>query len=97
MTQYFFHMATRDKKLLDSVGKHLSSLNAAHEHALHLINRTMKYVETPCNERWMIEVCSGAGSIALVVLFPVLDHWAGGWTSSCNRQDVFSVDILDAP
>jgi|EndMetStandDraft_4_1072995.scaffolds.fasta_scaffold436584_2 hypothetical protein len=71
MTKYFFHMATRDEKVLDNTGKDLCSLSAAHRHALHLIDKTMTYVDAGRDERWMIEVCSPLDHAALVVLFPV--------------------------
>ena len=101
MTLYFFHMATRDKKVHDSVGKHLSSLGAAHEHALHLICSTMRYVDAPRAERWMIEVCSPPDNTALVVLFPVSDHWSGRWGEFSqlkkDRQTLLSYERLGAP
>lgn len=92
MECYFFHMATRDQRLIDHVGKHLSSLGEAHEHALRLIEKTTKYVDTPCHERWMIEVCSPPDRVMLVVLFPLRDHLPGSWTFLTRhrqRRDTF--------
>lgn len=74
MALYFFNMTTRGRKLLDSVGKHLPSLSDAHAHALQLIAKTMKYVDTPHHERWMIEICCPSDGARLVVLFPVQHH-----------------------
>jgi hypothetical protein len=77
--QCFFHMRTRDQKVVDSVGKNLPTLNAAYEHSLHLINRTLKFVDAPYKERWMIEVCSPADRVLMVVLFPAApsENWVG--------------------
>ena len=101
MTRYFFHMATREKKVHDSVGKQFSSLGAAHEHAVNLIHSTMRYVDAPHAERWMIEVCSPPDHTALVVLFPVSNHWSGRWTAFSQlkkyRQNLLSYELLGAP
>ena len=101
MTLYFFHMATREKRVHDSVGKHLSSLGAAHEHALYLICSTIRYVDAPRTERWMIEVCSPPDNTALVVLFPVSDHCAGRWAGLSDlkkhRQNLLSYERPGTP
>jgi hypothetical protein len=76
--QCFFHMRTRDQKVVDNVGKNLPTLNAAYEHSLYLINRTLKFVDTPLKERWMIELCSPADRVLMVVLFPAEPSANGG-------------------
>ena len=99
MTLYFFHMSTRDRKVQDDVGKRCPSLSAAHEHALGLIRSTTRYVDTPRDERWMVEVGSTTGT-QLVVLFPVSDRWCGRWDSFSQlqkyRENLLSDGLLDA-
>ncbi len=78
MTVYFFHMETRGTKFHEDIGKECASLSAAHDHALRLIRSTTRYVRTPRDERWMIEVCSDSDT-QLHVLFPVSGRWWGPW------------------
>jgi hypothetical protein len=69
MERYFFHMRTKDKRYADVVGREFSSLGQAHEHAVRLIDKTMKFVGQT-SERWIVEVYDSSGDTVLAVLFP---------------------------
>ena len=93
MPMYFFHMATRGQRVIYTVGKNLPSLIEAHQHATDLVNKTMKYVDTPHHERWVIEVCSPQDQMLLAVMFPAQQNRIDGWmslTRQSRRQDSMS-------
>jgi hypothetical protein len=70
MEHYFFHIVTRHHKIVDGNGQVLSSLSAAHEHALGLMHRTMISLDLAPKERWLIDVTNSNNHSELVVLFP---------------------------
>jgi hypothetical protein len=79
MPRFFFHIETDDMTFPDVDGYELASLHAAHDYALRLIDKTMKFVGLLEGERWKVKVCDASGCSALVVLFPVHGfRWFGG-------------------
>ena len=79
MPRYFFHIETQDLRFSDPEGNDLVSLNAAHEHALRLIDKTTKFVGLPKDVRWTVNICDASGHSVLVVMFPVYSPgWFGG-------------------
>src|SRR4051795_1387450 len=70
MPRYFFHMATKDHQISDENGKQLKDLAAAHDHALHLIHRTMCSLREEQTAGWMIKVTPDSDGPSLTVLFP---------------------------
>ena len=70
MPNYFFHMATTNRRLSDERGHTLDSLGDAHAHAVGLIYRAFAYLEPEDTERWMINVADEGGRVVLTVLFP---------------------------
>ena len=79
MPRYFFHIETQDFRFSDPDGNDLVSLNAAHEHALRLIDKTTQLVGLPKDARWTVNICDACGHSVLVVMFPVYSPgWFGG-------------------
>jgi hypothetical protein len=87
MPRFFFHIETHDLRFNDTDGHELISLNAAHEHALRLIDKTTKFVWLPKSVRWTVNVCDTSGHTVLVVLFPV--HSLGWFGSVLNGQQYY--------
>lgn len=79
MPRYFFHIETQDFRFSDPDGQDLVSLNAAHEYALRLIDKTTQLVGLPKDVRWTVNICDPVGESVLVVMFPVYSPgWFGG-------------------
>lgn len=79
MPRYFFHIETQDFRFSDPDGNDLVSLNAAHEHALRLIDKTTQLVGLPKDARWTVNICDAFGQSVLVVMFPAYSPaWFGG-------------------
>ena len=75
MPRYFFHMASKEAQLVDSKGREMAYLAAAHECALGLIHKTMHYLPAEDSKGWMVKVANTEGHVDLVVLFPsALSH-----------------------
>ena len=74
MPRYFFHMTSRETQLVDSRGREMASLAAAHECAVGLIYKTMHYLPAEGSKGWMVEVANTEGHVDLVVLFPSAQH-----------------------
>ena len=70
MPQFFFHMESKRTQLRDEKGKNLSDLGAAHEHAMHMVYRTLCAVPAEDTEGWMIKIATPDGQTPLTVLFP---------------------------
>jgi hypothetical protein len=83
LARYFFHIEGQQVRYSDPSGYDLKSLNAAHEHALRLIDKTTKFVRLPKGERWTINICDDLNHSVLVVIFPV---YSPGWFGSALHR-----------
>jgi hypothetical protein len=77
MKHYFFHMACKERLVLDEKGRELSCIRAAHQHALRLIHQTMTYLQPEDVNGWMVKVANDNGRTELIVLFPArVANWS---------------------
>jgi hypothetical protein len=71
MPKFFFHLLSRDIRIMDDSGKELSGLAAAHLHARQLMFKIQMYLGADDDEPgWLIRVCSAESSTELLELFP---------------------------
>ena len=67
--RFFFHLSSRDDKILDNRGRELSDLAAAHRHAMLLIHK-MVLLDDVDWRGWSISVSDETNRSILIVLFP---------------------------
>jgi Domain of unknown function (DUF6894) len=70
MPKFFFHLASRHKETRDEIGKELTGLGEAHEHALQLIRRVLFSLREEDTNGWMVHVATQEAGVLLTVLFP---------------------------
>jgi hypothetical protein len=68
MPRYYFHLASKQKQLRDPDGRELPDLDAAHRHAVKMIDKMMLYLPHEDFDGWVVEVCNAADAVELVVL-----------------------------
>ena len=69
MTQFFFHFASKDDRIIDTKGREFSDLAAAHRHAMLLIHKMILVDDTDWRG-WSINVTDKSNHSVLSVLFP---------------------------
>jgi Domain of unknown function (DUF6894) len=90
MARYFFHMASDEHRLLDGAGREMSTLSAAYEYAIHLIDQAGAAFAPEDIEDWRINVANASGRIELVVLFPRKSVGQTSRSTSIRRLNVDS-------
>src|SRR5215213_4245022 len=69
--RFFFHFWCEDQGYPDDIGREVRSLQAAHRHALKLIDGVLSFRGMADAEpRWVVKIADGQGRIVLTVLFP---------------------------
>jgi prepilin-type processing-associated H-X9-DG protein len=87
MQRYFFHLVSRDHRVLDHLGREMESLCDAYEFALRLFRKSGAYLAPEDFEGWRINVAKVDGHVELVVLFPKCssDHAVGTTLEGASR------------
>ena len=73
MALYFFHFVSANHIIPDEFGVALSSLDAAHNHAVRLAEQVLPYLEGDDPRGWQVGVADVRGSMNLIVSLP-RDH-----------------------
>ena len=71
MQRYFFHMASKNQKITDEIGREMDLLRAAHKHAIGLIIKATTYLNLEDTKGWRYQIANSSGDVEMVVLFPV--------------------------
>jgi hypothetical protein len=69
MTRFFFNLATKGTTILDSKGRELADLAAAHRHAMQLVHK-MVLLDGTDWEGWYFKITDLEQRSLLSVLFP---------------------------
>ena len=71
MQRFFFHFWSKSQGYPDDIGREVHSLQAAHRHALKLIDGVLSFRTMADEEpRWVVKIADAQGRIVLTVLFP---------------------------
>ena len=72
MTRYFFHLSDGEDSFMDDEGKQLADSQAAHEHALRIIEKVYRFVPEAVNSTWKIKITLESGQSVMTVIVPAL-------------------------
>ena len=87
MNQFFFHLASKDDKILDTRGREFSDLAAAHRHAMQMI-RKLVLLDDMDWRGWSVDVNNASNRSVLSVLFPQTSYF-----QSENRATQLNRDV----
>ena len=69
MAHFFFHLASKNNRIVDTKGREFDGLAAAHRHAMLLIHKWALLDDTDW-QGWSIDVTDASDCSLLSVLFP---------------------------
>jgi hypothetical protein len=70
MPRFYFHLTSKDSRISDDIGKELSSLNDAREHAQKLVEKIWLYTSHEDTEKWNVTVSNHDFDALLIVPIP---------------------------
>ena len=69
--RFYFHFWCEAQGYPDDIGREMGSLEAAHRHALKLIDAVVSFRGMTDEEpRWVVKIADAQGRIVLAILFP---------------------------
>jgi ribosomal protein L13 len=77
MSRFFFHLASKDDRIVDTKGRELGDLAAAHRHAMLLIHK-MVLLDDVDWRGWSINVTNASNRSVLSVLFSQVSYFQHG-------------------
>src|SRR3954469_14209353 len=72
MPHYLFHLSDGEDLFIDDEGKELEDSQAAHLHALRIIEKIHRFVPEAANSRWKIRITLATGESVMTVICPAL-------------------------
>jgi uncharacterized protein DUF6894 len=72
MPHYLFHLSDGEDLFIDDEGKELEDSQAAHVHALRIIDKIHRFIPDPANSRWKIRITLVTGQSVMTVISPTL-------------------------
>ena len=85
MNRFFFHLASKDNKILDTNGREFGDLATAHRHAMRLIQK-MALLDDLDWRGWSINVTDASNQSVLSVLFPQVSYFQRRKESRYNNR-----------
>ena len=70
MANFYFHLSSRNSRILDDTGKALSSINDAYEHARKLIDKILYYAAEDDASEWSVIISNDVNDTQIIIPFP---------------------------